>query len=45
MHPWSGRKLYPLLSVVVAAMLLAFALQAHKRFGTLDPRELRSMRE
>jgi len=24
----------------VTALLLAFAVQAHKRFGTLDPHEL-----
>jgi multicomponent Na+:H+ antiporter subunit C len=33
------------VEATATAMLLAFALQAHKRFGTLDPRELRSMRE
>ena len=33
------------VEATVTALLLAFAVQAHKRFGTLDPRELRSMRE
>lgn len=32
------------VEATVTAMLLAFAVQAHKRFGTLDPQELRSMR-
>ena len=28
------------VEVAVTALLLAFAMQAHKRFGTLDPQEL-----
>jgi multicomponent Na+:H+ antiporter subunit C len=28
------------VEAAVTALLLAFAIQAHKRFGTLDPREL-----
>ncbi len=33
-----------IFEVTVTAFLLALAVQAHKRFGTLDPDELRSMR-
>jgi multicomponent Na+:H+ antiporter subunit C len=33
------------VEATATAMLLAFALQAHKRFGSMDPRDLRSMRE
>jgi multicomponent Na+:H+ antiporter subunit C len=33
------------VEATATALLLAFAVQAHKRFGTLDPNELRSMRE
>ncbi len=29
------------VEAAVTALLLAFAVQAHKRFGTLDPEELR----
>ena len=32
------------VEATVTALLLAIAVQAHKRFGTLDPDELRSMR-
>ena len=32
------------VGVTVAALLLALAVQEHKRFGTLDPEELRAMR-
>jgi len=32
------------VGVTVSAMLLALAVQEHKRFGTLDPDELRAMR-
>lgn len=32
------------VEVTVAAVLLALAVQAHKRFGTLDPAELRPLR-
>jgi multicomponent Na+:H+ antiporter subunit C len=28
------------VEAAVSALLLAFAIQAHKRFGTLDPHEL-----
>jgi multicomponent Na+:H+ antiporter subunit C len=31
------------VSATVAALLLSFAVQAHKRFGTVDPDELRAM--
>lgn len=31
------------VEATVTALLLALAVQAHKRFGTLDPDELRSM--
>jgi multicomponent Na+:H+ antiporter subunit C len=32
------------VGTTVAALLLAVAVQAHKRFGTLDPEELRPLR-
>lgn len=32
------------VEATVTALLLALAVQAHKRFGTLDPDELRAMR-
>jgi multicomponent Na+:H+ antiporter subunit C len=32
------------VEAAVTALLLAFAVQAHKRFGTLDPEELRHFR-
>ena len=32
------------VEATVTALLLALAVQAHKRFGTLDPNELRAMR-
>jgi multicomponent Na+:H+ antiporter subunit C len=32
------------VEAAVTALLLAFAIQAHKRFGTLDPRELVELR-
>lgn len=32
------------VEATVAALLLSLAVQAHKRFGTLDPDELSSMR-
>ena len=32
------------VEAAVTALLLAFAVQAHKRFGTLDPEELRRLR-
>ena len=32
------------VEAAVTALLLAFAIQAHKRFGTLDPYELASLR-
>jgi multicomponent Na+:H+ antiporter subunit C len=32
------------VGTTVTAMLLAVAVQAHKRYGTLDPEELRAMR-
>ena len=31
------------VEATVTALLLALAVQAHKRFGTLDPEELRTM--
>lgn len=31
------------VEATVTALLLAIAVQAHKRFGTLDPNQLRSM--
>ena len=33
------------VSVTVAALLLALAIQAHKRFGSLDPDDLRPLRD
>jgi multicomponent Na+:H+ antiporter subunit C len=33
------------VSVTVSALLLALAVQEHKRFGTLDPDELRALRD
>ena len=32
------------VEAAVTALLLSFAVQAHKRFGTLDPRELVSLK-
>jgi len=32
------------VEAAVTALLLAFAVQAHKRFGTLDPQELVSLK-
>ena len=32
------------VEAAVTALLLAFAIQAHKRFGTIDPEELRQLR-
>jgi multicomponent Na+:H+ antiporter subunit C len=32
------------VEAAVTALLLSFAVQAHKRFGTLDPHELVSLR-
>ncbi len=32
------------VEAAVTALLLAFAVQAHKRFGTVDPEELRQLR-
>jgi multicomponent Na+:H+ antiporter subunit C len=32
------------VEAAVTALLLSFAIQAHKRFGTLDPHELASLR-
>ena len=32
------------VEAAVTALLLSLAIQAHKRFGTLDPRELTSLR-
>ncbi|HTU73047.1 MAG TPA: sodium:proton antiporter [Trebonia sp.] len=32
------------VEAAVTALLLSFAIQAHKRFGTLDPQELASLR-
>ena len=32
------------VEAAVTALLLAFALQAHKRFGTVDPQQLRQLR-
>jgi multicomponent Na+:H+ antiporter subunit C len=32
------------VEAAVTALLLSFAIQAHKRFGTLDPQELVSLR-
>jgi multicomponent Na+:H+ antiporter subunit C len=33
------------VEAAVTALLLAFAVQAYKRFGTLDPQELRQLRD
>ena len=33
------------IGATVTAMLLALAVQAHKRFGSLDPQELRALRD
>jgi len=33
------------VEATVSALLLALAVQAHKRFGSLDPRELRALRD
>ena len=33
------------VEATVTALLLALAVQAHKRFGSLDPRELRALRD
>jgi multicomponent Na+:H+ antiporter subunit C len=33
------------IEATVTAMLLALAVQAHKRFGSLDPHELRALRD
>ncbi|MEA2418611.1 MAG: multicomponent Na+:H+ antiporter subunit, partial [Thermoleophilaceae bacterium] len=33
------------VGTTVTALLLALAVQTHKRYGTLDPRELRPARE
>ncbi len=32
------------VEAAVTALLLSFAIQAHKRFGTLDPQQLASLR-
>src|SRR5579862_8251614 len=32
------------VEAAVTALLLAFAIRAHKRFGTVDPQELRQLR-
>jgi multicomponent Na+:H+ antiporter subunit C len=32
------------VGTTVTAMLLAIAVQAHKRYGSLDPDEIRSLR-
>ncbi len=32
------------VEAAVTALLLAFAVQAHKRFGTLDPEDLKTLR-
>jgi len=32
------------VEAAVTALLLSFAIQAHKRFGTLDPAELASLK-
>jgi multicomponent Na+:H+ antiporter subunit C len=32
------------VEAAVTALLLSFAVQAHKRFGTVDPEELRQLR-
>lgn len=33
------------IEATVSAMLLALAVQAHKRFGSLDPQDLRALRD
>ncbi len=33
------------VAATVMALLLALAVQAHKRFGSLDPRELRALQD
>lgn len=33
------------IEATVTALLLALAVQAHKRFGSLDPNELRTLRD
>jgi multicomponent Na+:H+ antiporter subunit C len=33
------------IEATVTALLLALAVQAHKRFGSLDPHELRALRD
>ncbi len=33
------------IEATVSALLLALAVQAHKRFGSLDPSELRALRD
>jgi multicomponent Na+:H+ antiporter subunit C len=33
------------IEATVTAMLLALAVQAHKRFGSLDPQDLRAIRD
>lgn len=33
------------IGATVTAMLLALAVQAHKRFGSLDPQDLRALRD
>ncbi len=33
------------IGATVSAMLLALAVQAHKRFGSLDPQDLRALRD
>jgi multicomponent Na+:H+ antiporter subunit C len=33
------------IGATVTAMLLALAVQAHKRFGSLDPHDLRALRD
>ncbi|MBV8218400.1 MAG: cation:proton antiporter subunit C [Solirubrobacterales bacterium] len=33
------------IEATVTAMLLALAVQAHKRFGSLDPQDLRALRD
>ena len=33
------------IGATVTAMLLALAVQAHKRFGSLDPDDLRALRD
>jgi multicomponent Na+:H+ antiporter subunit C len=33
------------IEATVTALLLALAVQAHKRFGSLDPNDLRALRD